>query len=384
VSAAPDALHVTHIITGLAVGGAETALYRLLAAQDKARFRSDVIALAGRGPMADKIAALGVPVQALDLQAHAPDPRTVARLVRLLRVNRPGLVQTWMYHADLLGGLAARTAGIPVVWGIRNSTLDPQTSKGSTRAVAQWCARLSGVVPVKIITNSQAARAVHVALGYRAERFEVIPNGFDLEQFKPDDAARLSVRAELGLPAGALLVGLVARFDPQKDHATFVQAAAGLAASRPEVHFLLCGDGIDAANETLRGWIAATAAGERFHLLGRREDMPRLTAALDVACLSSAYGEAFPNVVGEAMACGVPCAVTDVGDAAAMVAETGRVAPLRDPAALQRAMNDLLALDAAGRAALGADARRRVLQHYSLAAMVGRFGEVHWWAAGRG
>lgn len=365
---------ITHLITGLNTGGAETMLYKLLSGMDREAFEPRVVSLTDVGPVGEKIRALGVPVHALGMRRGVPDPRGAWRLTRLLKKDRPHLVQTWMYHADLLGGLAARLAGgvIPVVWGIRHSNLDPEGNKRTTIWTTRACAWLSHRLPAKIVCCSEASRRVHTALGYAAEKMVVIPNGFDLTAFKPDPEVREEVRRELGIPADALLIGLVGRFDPQKDHRNFVAAAALMSAAYPEVHYLLCGDGVSWDNHELAGWIDEVGLRQRFHLLGRREDMPRLTAALDIAS-SSSYGEGFPNVIGEAMACGVPCVVTDVGDSAFIVGDTGMVVPPRNPEALAQAWKKLMEMGPEGRKKLGEAARRRVLENFNLPDIVARY-----------
>jgi glycosyltransferase involved in cell wall biosynthesis len=366
-------MNVVHVITGLEIGGAETMLSRLLATTDRERFTSSVVALGRWGPIGDRIAELGVPVTALDLGPDAGLPTGLSRLGVLLRRARPAVVQTWLYHADLLGGLAARlVAWAPVVWGIHNTNLDPALVKRGTIRAARACARLSARVPCAVVCCSETTRRLHEAFGYAPARMVVIANGVDPAAFRPDPGARDAVRAELGLTADAPLVGLVARFDPLKDHRTFVRAAAAAAAADPRARFLLAGAGADADNATLRGWIEEAGVAERTFLLGPRRDVPRLMAALDVGTLSS-VGEALPLVVAEAMACGVPCVVTDVGDAGELVGDTGLVVPPRDPGALAAAWLALLGLPAAERRALGAAARHRIEEHYSLAATVARY-----------
>jgi len=205
----------------------------------------------------------------------------------------------------------------------------------------------------------------------------VIPNGSDLSTFKPALEARRSVRRELGLREGIPLVGLVARFDLPKDHRTFVRAAALLHDRVPEANFVLCGDGITWENPQLTEWIDAAGIRSCCHLLGRRLDVPRLTAALDVASSSSAYSEAWPLVVGEAMACGVPCVVTDIGDSALIVGDTGRVVPPKDPEALAEAWYELLAVGPDVRARLGVAARRRIEERFSLTSAIAKYEELY-------
>jgi glycosyltransferase involved in cell wall biosynthesis len=177
------------------------------------------------------------------------------------------------------------------------------------------------------------------------------------------------------LPDDALLIGLVARFNPVKGHQTFLQAAGLLARQIPAPHFVLIGPDVTDCNELLRGWVQESGIAEQVHLLGERPDIPRVTAALDIATCAS-YGESFPIVVGEAMACGVPCVVTDVGDAASMVADTGHVVPPRDARALATAWRELLELGAAERQALGARARVRIEENYSLHSTVRQYEEL--------
>ena len=359
-------MRVVFIITNLATGGAETMLLKLLEHMNRTRFQPTVISLIGLGEIGPRIQALGIPVHTLGMARGLPSPLALLRLVRLLRQLQPDIVHTWMYHADLMGGLAARLTGRSrVIWCIRHSNLSKTENKVSTLRVVNLCARLSAWVPAQIISCSTRAKEVHAAVGYRADKLHVIPNGFELDRFTPNAAARASVRAELGVAADAPLVGLIARYDSQKNHAGFVEAAALVAAQLPHVHFLLAGKDVDAANQVLQAAIAQHGLQERMHLLGRRDDVPRLMAALDVLA-SSSHGEAFPNVLGEAMACGVPCAVTDVGDSAAIVGSTGRVVPAGDMQGLAREVLALLQLPPAQRAARGQQARQRVQDHYEI------------------
>lgn len=378
-------IKIVHVITGLGTGGAEMMLYKLLSSTHRDEFSHSVISLTDRGTLGSGIQALGVPVSVLGMHRGLPNPLDIWRLAKMLRRESPDLVQTWMYHGDLVGGLAARMAGnVPVLWGIRQSTFDSRRSRRRTQLVARLCARLSRWLPATIVCCSDMGRRSHEALGYDARKMVVIPNGFDLTAFAPDPQARSAVRQELGLDREALLVGLIARFDPQKDHENFIRAAGLLHRHRPDVHFVLCGDGIDRENTQLGGWIEAAGIGTHCHLLGRRRDMARLNAALDVATLSSSWGEGFPNVVGEAMACGVPCAVTDVGDSALIVGESGRVVPCRDPEALAAAWQELLDMPVEERRVLGAAARRRIEERYSLQAVVALYEQLYRETAAQG
>jgi glycosyltransferase involved in cell wall biosynthesis len=248
---------VVHVITGLPVGGSQGMLQKLLSVTDRESWEPEVISLRDASVMGERIAAMGITVRALGMRGSPGDVAALPKLIGWLRERRPHLVQTWLYHADLIGGIAAWRAGVPVIWGIRQSDLSPRDTKRGTIWIARICARMSGRIPQRIVCCSEVARRFHAAMGYAAEKMIVIPNGFDLRSFRPDPEARQSVRVELGLPLAAPLIGLVARFDTEKDHRTFVAAAARLRAVMPDVHFLLCGQGVDSSNTILRGWIAS-------------------------------------------------------------------------------------------------------------------------------
>ncbi len=365
---------ISHVISGLATGGAEMMLLKLLSRMDRDSFESRVLSLHDIGGVGERIRALGIPVHALGMRPRLPDPLKFLRLVGWLRQGAPDIIQTWMYNADLAGGLAARFSGrAPVVWNIQHSDLVSPDKRSTAFWTAKACTRLSRWLPSRIICCSVASRNVHAQLGYAADKMVVIPNGSDMEAYRPDAAARLSVRYELGLPDDALLIGLVARFHPQKDHHNFVQAAAMLLEHYPDIHFLLCGEGVDWENPQLVGWIEAAGIHDHCHLLGRRDDVPRIDAALDIASSSSAFGEGFPNILGEAMACEVPCVVTDVGDSALIVGDTGKVVPPRDLEALAAAWRELIDIGPEGRKRLGVAARNRAERDFGLDGVVARY-----------
>lgn len=364
------------VITSLGFGGAESMLYKLMCRIDRRRFAPRVISLIELGATGHKIQALGIPTISLKMRPGSPNPAAVWRLAHELRRQRPDVISTWLYHADLIGGLAAKMVGnIPVVWGIRHCDHSREGNPWLTLQTVKVCARLSRRVPARIICNSEAAWNAHAAVGYATDRMVVIRNGLDLNVFKPDSDARRSVREELGLPPQAVLIGLSGRFHPHKDHHNFFKAATMLSRSRPNVHYLLCGYGVTWNNGPLTQLIAEAGLADRCHLLGARDDTPRLMAALDIL-VSSSFGESFPNVVGEAMSCGVPCVATDVGDSAFLVGATGTIVPPKNPAALSLAMRELVDRGADGRSRLGFEARRRITEHFDLSAVVERYQDL--------
>lgn len=369
-------MKVLHIITGLNDGGAEAVLYRLCT-RDQAG-EHVVVSMMDEGKYGPLLRQAGIPVHVLNMPRGQLRPGALVKLWRIVRAARPDVVQTWMYHADLIGGVVARLAGVrAVVWGIHHTTLEPGKSRRSTIWVARLLARLSRRVPRRIVECAERAAEVHAALGYCREKMVVIPNGYDLTQLRPDAAARARLRAEWGVDAAAPLIGMVARFDPQKDHANLLHALQRPAGEGVSFRCVLVGTGMTPDNQALVEHIAAAGLQDRVMLLGRRDDIPAVMNALDVHVLSSS-AEAFPNVLAEAMACGTPCVTTDVGDAAAIVGETGWVVPPCDPAALADALGAALTeLQAPDRwPARQQRARSRVADAFSIEAMVGRYHAV--------
>ncbi len=352
-------------------------LLKLLQGLDRRRFAPEVISLTTLGEIGPRLQSKGIAVTAMGMQPGQPDPRRFIALVRHLRRSAPDVVHTWMYHADLLGGLAARLAGVrALAWGIRHSNLDPEHHKRATLLVVKACAWLSHRLPLGILTCSERAREVHVAAGYCADKMVLIANGFELSRFVPDVAARRSVRSELGLAPDTPLVGVVARDAPLKNHVGFVQAAAAVRAELPQCHFVMAGKDIDSGHAALGEAIARVGLQNHVHLLGRRDDVPRLMAALDVLA-SPSHGEAFPNVLGEAMACEVPCVVTDAGDSAEIVGDTGRVVSVADMKEMARQLLRVLQMPPERRAILGAKARARVQERYELGDVTRRYEDFY-------
>jgi Glycosyltransferase len=369
---------VLHVITGLETGGAEMMLYKVLATMRGGAFTGGVVSLLGGGTIRPRVERLGVPVDSLAMDRGTPSVAALFRLRRLMGGMRPDLVQGWMYHGNLAAMLAPGMGGrrVPVVWNVRQTLYDPDKESRLTRWVIRANAWLSSRASV-IVYNSRTSAKQHEAFGFDPSRTLIIPNGFDTGVFHPDAAARAAVRHELGVGDEEFLFGLVGRYHPMKDHRTFLDAAAILCRERAGVRFLLVGTNVDEANPELRGMIAERGLDPHVILLGERHDTPRLTTALDVATSSSAWGEGFANVVGEAMSCGVPCVVTDIGDSAWIVGDTGLVVGPRDPAALATAWAKLADLGREQLAALGARARERVVTQFALGPVVQQYEDLY-------
>jgi glycosyltransferase involved in cell wall biosynthesis len=366
-------IKVVHIINDLSIGGAEMMLYKLLAETDRERFEPVVISLIDRGALRARIEALGIAVHTTGMRPGLPSPLGLWRLVSLLRRLKPALVLGWMYHSCLAAQLASffLPQRIPILWSIHYSISSLTSEKKLTAAVIRVGALLSKLA-THVIFVSRTSQAQHKLFGYRLDKTSVIPNGINVAEFVPSVESRSSVRSELGLAEDTLLIGLMGRYHPMKDHANFLQAAALLSKKHPQTHFLLVGPGVDRENPVLHRSIEDLGLTRQTHLLGERNDMARLAAALDVFSLSS-YGESFPNVIGEAMACAVSSVVTDVGDAVWIVGDAGRVVPPRDPHALAVAWNEMIEIGPEGRRALGRAARSRVIELFPLESVVARY-----------
>ncbi|MDB5855697.1 MAG: glycosyl transferase group 1-like protein [Herminiimonas sp.] len=353
---------IVHIITGLGAGGAETALYRLITNSGGGEYTHSVVSLTEGGSMHASFRDAGIDVVSLNFKRSPLS--AFFRLVILLRKTRPDIVQTWMYHADILGGLAARMAGIwNVIWGIRTTGLP--AGSHALRILRRIGALLSSFIPHTIVCVAEASRSAHVLAGYDARRMVVIHNGFETAAVSLSPGDRRAMRAQCGCENEHVLIGISGRFDADKDHLNFVRAAGELAAAHPNVRFLMMGDGVDADNAELAGWINATGFADRFALLGQRSDVTVCMTAMDVFCLSS-RNEGFPNVVGEAMALGIPCVVTDVGDAALLVGDTGIVVPKEDSSALATALATFVAQTAESRRTLAVRAIARIEQQFTM------------------
>lgn len=293
----------------------------------------------------------------------------------MLRLLKPSVVQTWMYHGDLIGSLAARTAGIKAVaWSLHNLRLDP--SARATRWIRDICAHLSHRLPRRILSCSEATAAYHIDAGYCSNRIAVIPNGFDTTRFRPDDGARDDVGRELGVPVAARLVLHVGRLDPLKNHAGFLRAAELVSKRLPHVHFLMAGKDVVHGTPALSSLLSDPELKGRVHMLGQRADVPRLLAACDVLAQTS-ISEAFPMALGEAMSCGLTCAATDVGDSALIVGNAGAIVPPQNDTAMAGAIVELLRLPAQEREALARAARQRIVDNFDVRLIARRYEAVY-------
>lgn len=362
-----------HITTSLDMGGAQTMLAKLIevCALNPAAAQPWIVTLRPPGVIASRLARIGCDIYSLDMRGPAPSPSALIRLARVTGRKRPDILQGWMYHGNLAASVAAMMTGrpVPVIWNVRHSLADPATEKRSTRALLAVSARLSGRT-VAIIYNSRTAAREHEAIGFAPERAVHIPNGFNCSVFHPDPGRRTAMHRLFGIDPGAIIVAMVARYHPMKDHINLIDAVARARSEGCDLHLLLVGTDLDAPGNVAAVAARAALPPDRLTISGERLDVAEWLPGVDILALSSAWGEGFPNILGEAMACGVPCVTTDVGDSAWVVGEAGMVVPPADTRALATAIADLAAMSAETRHAIGSRGRARVTEHFEIERVV--------------
>ena len=378
------AIGVLHAITSLESGGAQTMLLRLLEQTSRTEFEPVVLGLmrpdeARVGTVAPQLAALGVAIATLDMPRRMATWRSIWRLCRTMRAVAPDLVQGWLYHGNLAATIGAQSSPCrpPVIWNVRHSVHDLALEKRLTRWIIRMSARLSPL-PRAIIYNSRLGAAQHQALGFDASRTVVIPNGFDTARFRPRPEGKIRLCQELGIDPARTVIGMIARDHAMKDPGNLVRAVAQLRARGcAAIHLVIAGDGLDGTHAELGALVAELGLGSRVTLLGERNDVPALVAGFDIAALPSAWGEGFPNVLGEAMASGVPCVATDVGDSAWVIGPHGIIVPPRQSEALAHALSRLIGLGADARRQLGLAGRARIVQHFSIQEVARQYEQLH-------
>lgn len=367
---------ILHIITGLDTGGAERSLYNLLHAGLQDSFDNHVVSLSGLGHYGPMLKEQGIAVHAIGLREGTGIAKGFLALRKLIAHIGPAAVQGWMYHGNLAATAAVRAvrAAPPVAWNIRHSLDALDREKRGTRWMIRTLAPLSRS-PQAIIYNSYRSRDQHEAYGYSAMHALTIPNGFDTAKWRPDPARRKEWRAKLGFDTNELVLGFVGRFHPLKDIPTFLRACNLALDAHPDLSVVMVGEGLDETNRAIVEAIDSQHLS-RFRLVGRRPDIEAILPACDLFCLSST-SEAFPNVLGEAMASGLPCVATDVGDCARLMDGTGRIVRTGDAKQLADAIGDLACMDLAARTSIGEAARNRIVSTYSVDAMVEAYADLY-------
>lgn len=358
---------ITHIITGLDVGGAERALHTLLTHGLEGPFRNRVISLMGAGHYGPLLEAVGIPVTCLHMRTGRPSPAALLALRAAIAANAPDIIQGWMLHGNLTAYVGWRLfrRRASLAWNIRGSLESESQEPWLARMITRFNASTSST-PHAILYNSYRSRSHYEALGYTAMAAHVVPNGFNTEIWRADTVDRETIRQELGISAADRAIGFVGRGHQEKDLPNLFAAVRKISSRHPEAVLIGVGRDLERFGDP----------PPRFIPLGQRTDVPRIMRAFDLLCLSS-RAEAFPNVLGEAMATGVPCVTTDVGDARAVVGATGWVVPPRDSTALAQALSSAIDVPAEELKSRGRAARSRIQNEFSIAASVGRYVAIY-------
>ncbi len=338
------------------------------------RYEQSVLSLMVPGELQGRIRATGTPISTLSMRAGVPSPRAAGRLIHLARKTAPDMVMGWMHHGSIAAWYAARALHPhrPIIWNVRRSLTDISHEKLLTRFLLHRTARLSSQVDA-IIFNSHVARQQYIALGYANDHITVIPNGFDCEYFKPRPEARERLTQLFGIDGSRPIIGMIARYHPMKDPATLVEAVCRLRLEGPDAHLLVVGTGMNHLARHIGPALANSLPSDRLTLADQRFDVAEWLPGLDLLVLPSAWGEGFPNILGEAMASGVPCVATDIGNSAWVVGEAGTIVPPRDPEAMRAAMAAILSLSTDARRTLGMSGRARIEEQFSIGSVAGQY-----------
>lgn len=370
---------IVHIIIGLNVGGAELVLKRLvLASQSKQKFQHEVISLTDKGIIGADLEAANIPVHSINMHGLSSIPTSYFKLRSLLKKINPDIVQTWMYHADFLGGIAAKSIGInKIIWGIRNSNVSAGMSK-TTYYLSHICAKISSYIPSDIVAVSHTAKDYHTAIGYDSKKMIVIPNGFDLEKFSIDTHKRHQLRLQLDIKEDHLVIGNIGRFNPVKNQLNFIKACISLFDKGYTFIALLAGRNVDLKNPEIYNILNDSKYNKNFIFLGEIEDTTNFYNAIDIFCLCSTT-EGFPNVLGEAMATERVCLSTKAGDAEIILGNKSLLIQSTNYEDIASALELIIFKNSNNFNfnTLGLEARERIKSKYSISKIVSDFENLY-------
>lgn len=317
-------MKILHVITSLNTGGAEMMLTKLVAASLSSNEVHIVISLMDKGTLGDQVSKYAE-LYSLDLKAGGLSIKSLINLYRIIKQEDPDIIQGWMYHANIASLLVNFILRKNLVWNVRQSLVDIKFEKRLTAILIRMSAFFSGYVD-KIIFNSHVSLSQHVKIGFSERNTVVIANGFDLDKFRPQSSEQiLAFKLKYGLPEDSKIFGHVARYHPMKNHIGFIYEISKILSDQPNLYCVMVGKGVSEVNVELVNAINNTNYPDRFIMIGERHDLENIYGVFDFIVSSSQWGEAFPNVIGESMACGTPCIVTDVGDSKHIVADLGFV-----------------------------------------------------------
>lgn len=365
---------IIYVINSLDVGGAEMALKKLILNLPDG-VKAKVITLKSEGKIADDLRLAGIDVFCLNVKNIMYFPKAILQLNKIIRDEKPDIIQSWLYHSDLVASFAGKLSGVQnIIWGVRTTEL----KKGShiTVVIRKILAWLSYWVPTKIVVVAKKAKKKHIEIGYDASKMEVIPNGFDIEAFRvaPSDVSLF--KKDIGISKNDFVIGCVGRLSQDKGQDVFIAAAELVLKQFPSIKFLMVGRDLELSNAQVTGWIAKTSYPDNFVLVGERSDVAVCLKAMDIFCLPS-RSEGFPNVLGEAMLAGVPCVSTDAGDAAVLGGMDVPIAEVDNSIDLANKLIGLLEKTVEERNELGRALSQRIVEKYSVDKMVSRYIDLY-------
>jgi glycosyltransferase involved in cell wall biosynthesis len=361
-------MKILHIITGLGTGGAEAMLQKLVYESSCRPENHVVVSLMGEGTRGQEIKehaslyCLGLGQGRLSIAAFV-------RLFQIVKEENPDVIQGWMYHSNLAGFFVNIFFRKPLFWNIRHSLSDIKNEKRMTRFFIQIGAILSRFTK-KVVYNSRNSIQQHLAIGYSGQNAVFIPNGFDLNVFV--DASSSSFRSQNNLSEEAILLVHVARFHPVKNHKGLIQVLSSVLPQYSNLYCLMVGKDVCLGNKELEKLILRSGFADRYRLLGERNDLPTIYSAVNYT-VNPSWGEGFPNVVGESMACGTPCIVSDVGDSKMIVGEFGFDFNPENESEFRRAIVRALELGRSEYNTLSNACRQRIGEQYTIAAIYSQY-----------
>lgn len=359
-------MRILHIINSMDVGGTEKSLLKILKNDCWCDDEMMIVVLRGEGKLSNSFRSAGYQILHVNLRRS---PFAFLRLFRVLREIlkfKPDIVQGWLYHSDLVAGILGLFLKTPVFWSIRQSNVSAKHNKLFTYILIRLCAMLSNKLPKLVISNSAKAKISHTKIGYKERDIIVIPNGFEIRGINNKKIRRNCLRQEKNLPKDSKLVGMIGRFNSQKNHIGFLNAAKIILEKMPDVHFVFAGEGVDDKNQAIKLQLEnMNLPRNRFVFLGCRDDVQAIMEELDILALPS-HGESFPTVVGEAMLKGTPCVATNVGDCIEIIGDSGKIVDVDDMKRFAEETINLLRLRKGELSMLGLKAQKRIEALYNI------------------
>ena len=354
-----------HIITSLNIGGAETMLFRLIKHRSDLLESTIVISLTKNGEIGKALEAMGVKVLSLEMNNWLSIFKTLLKLKKIIQNEKPSIIHTWMYHANVLGGIASYLAkNKNIIWSIRRSEYTRKESL-STFVVMKIGAIFSNIIPKVIVHVAESGLKNHQKYGYKSNNTLVIPNGFDLEKLKRNQVIRKKIRHELNVCDEQILIGCVGRFHESKGYETLISSAADILKLHKNVKYLLIGRNLDKKNIMLMEWINKTGFSDSFFMVGEKQNVPEYMNAMDIFCLSS-ITEGFPNVLGEAMAFALPCVATCVGDVKKITADNAILVQPKNKDSLSKGLTEMLSMENQKKQSMGLKGRKKMEKEYPI------------------